>query len=75
MTTTEKTGGDLIIRWKQRTSNATYQLKESTTLSAWTNSGAAVTDDGAAVGDYQPKMATITIGAGKDFFRVEGTEN
>jgi autotransporter-associated beta strand protein len=76
LTTTEKSGGDLIIRWKQRTSGATYALKESATLAnPWVTSIAPISNDGATSGDYQPKMATVTMGAGKDFFRVEGVEN
>lgn len=75
LTTTEKSGGTLIIRWKERTSGATYTLKESPTLlNDWINSSAPVTNDGAAAGDYQPRRADVTIGSGKLFFRVEGTE-
>ena len=76
LTTTEKSGETLIIRWKQRTSGASYLLKESATLTnPWANSSAAVSNDGAATGDYQPRKAEVTIGAGSLFFRVEGTEN
>lgn len=76
LSTTEKSGNTLIIRWKQRTSGATYLLKESATLTnPWANSSAAVSNDGAASGDYQPRKAEVTIGTGSLFFRVEGTEN
>ena len=69
-------GSILTIRWKQRVAGATYSLKESATLAdPWIISGATPTDDGAAVGDYQPRKADVTIGAGKNFFRIEGTEN
>lgn len=76
LSTTEKSGNTLIIRWKQRTSGASYLLKESATLTnPWANSSAAVSNDGSASGDYQPRKAEVTIGAGSLFFRVEGTEN
>ena len=76
ITSTERSGGNLIIRWKQRVSGATYLLKRSNTLANdWVTSPASVTNDGAPTGDYQPKMATVPIGSGKDFFRVEGVEN
>jgi hypothetical protein len=75
LTTTEESGGTLIIRWKERTSGATYTLKESATLlNDWINSSAPVTNDGAAAGDYQPRRADVTVGSGRLFFRVEGTE-
>ena len=76
LATTESSGGNLTIRWKQLASGGAYQLVESATLgNPWSASSATVTNDGAQVGDYQPKKATVTIGAGKNFFRVQGTEN
>lgn len=76
LSTTEKSGNTLIIRWKQRTSGASYLLKESATLTnPWGNSSAPVTNDGSAIGDYQPRKAEVTTGTGSLFFRVEGTEN
>lgn len=76
LSTTEKSGNTLIIRWKQRTNGASYLLKESATLTnPWGTSSAPVTNDGAASGDYQPRKAEVTIGTGSLFFRVEGTEN
>ena len=76
LATTEISGGNLIIRWKQRTSGATYTLKESSTLAnPWADSAAPVSDDGSPAGDYQPRKAEVTIGSGKLFFRVEGVEN
>ena len=74
--TSQRSGGNLVIRWKQRISGATYALKRSSTLgNDWVTSPASVSNDGAPTGDYQPKMATVAIGAGRDFYRVEGTEN
>ena len=76
LTTATRDGGTLAIRWSQRATAATYRLMESPSLAnPWTESGATVTEDGPASGDYQPKKAVIPIGSGKDFFRVEGTEN
>jgi hypothetical protein len=76
LTTMEVSGNNLVIRWKQRTSGASYQLKQSQTLgNDWENSSATVLDDGTASGGYQPKIATIAITADKFFFRVEGVEN
>jgi autotransporter-associated beta strand protein len=75
LTSLERSGSDLIIRWRERTSGASYVLQESVTLvNPWATSTAPVTDDGTVDGDYQPKKATAPIGAGKNFFRVEGTE-
>ncbi len=74
-TVTRGAGNTVTIRWKQRTSGATYQLLESATLTnPWTASAAPVSPDGAAAGDYQPMKAEVTIGAGRNFFRVEGVE-
>ncbi|MBN8460900.1 MAG: autotransporter-associated beta strand repeat-containing protein [Verrucomicrobia bacterium] len=76
LATSERSGGTLTIRWKQRTSGASYQLKQSATLNAdWTNASATPTTDGAASGDYQPMKADIAIGSGKLFFRIESVEN
>jgi autotransporter-associated beta strand protein len=76
LTTTERTGpSTLLIRWSERLAGADYTLLESGTLSnPWTPSAAPVTTDGSPVGDYQPMKATVTIGAGPMFFRVEGAE-
>lgn len=76
-TTTTLPGGILVIRWSQRTSGTSYQLKESATLANdWVNAtGATIETDGAAVGNYQPMKATLTPGPGSKFFRVEGSES
>ena len=76
LTTATRDGATLTIRWTQRATSATYRLMESPTLAnPWAESGATITDDGPASGEYQPKKAVIPIGSGKEFFRVEGTEN
>ncbi len=76
LTATERSGANLIIRWNERVSGAAYNLIESPTLTApWTPSAAPVSNDGAPVGDYQPRAATVPITPGRNFFRVEGAEN
>ena len=75
MTTAEKSGSDLIIRWK-RTSGAAYTLLQSSTLdNDWTPSSVVPANDGSAVDGYQPRMATVPIGSGTLFLRVRGVEN
>jgi autotransporter-associated beta strand protein len=75
LTTHETTGGDLILRWLERTSGATYSLRESATLAdPWPASSVTPANDGAPSGDYQPRKAVIPLGPGRDFFLVEGTE-
>lgn len=75
LTSTEVSGNTLTIRWRERTPGATYLLEDSATLAnPWTPSGAPITTDGPMDGDYLPVKATIAIGAGSNFFRVEGTE-
>ena len=77
LVTTERSGGDFIVRWKERVAGATYSFKSSSTLgNDWVVAGGAtLSNDGPVAGDYQPRKATIAIGAGKEFFRVEGVEN
>lgn len=74
-TITRDAGNAVTIRWKQRTTGATYRLLESATLAnPWTVSTAAGGPDGAAAGDYQPMKAEAAVGAARNFFRVEGVE-
>jgi len=79
LVTSETVGGNLVLHWLQRETGSTYLLKESTTMAAgdWSTSAVVpVPDDqtGAPV-DYDRYKATITIGAARKFFRVEGAEN
>jgi len=76
LTTTEKSGSDLIIRWKERTSGAAYNLLQSSTLdNDWTPASVVPANDGSAADGYQPRMATVPIGPGHLFLRVQGVEN
>jgi autotransporter-associated beta strand protein len=73
---TEQLGSELTIRWKELASGATYRLLESSTLgNPWVESPALVEDDGLEADGYIPRKADVTLGAGKNFFRVEGTED
>lgn len=76
LSATERSGGNLIIRWKELVTGATYTLEESTTLANdWvTATGATLENDGTASGGYQPRKATVTIAPGKKFFHVNGME-
>jgi autotransporter-associated beta strand protein len=79
LATAEQSGGNLIIRWLQRETGATYVLKESTTLApgSWTPSASVPALDvqtGVPI-DYDRYQATFPINAILKMFRVEGTEN
>ena len=79
LATAEKSGGNLIIRWLQRETGATYVLKESTTLAlgSWTPNATvpALGDQTGVPVDYDRYQATVPIDATLKLFRVEGTEN
>lgn len=85
MTSTERTANGLVVRWNERTTNATYKFQENALLSgAWTDwvptpPTFILENDGAQVGDaiygfYQPRKATVPLTPSRNFFRVEGTE-
>lgn len=77
LTTTEASGSNLIIRWKELVSGGTYTLESSSTLNNdWvTATGATLANDGAASSGYQPRMATIPLTGTKKFFRIQAVEN
>ncbi len=79
LVTMTSSGGTLVLRWLQRETGSTYTLKESGTLSGWTTVGSPVPaidgDQTGAPTDYDFYKVTLTIGAGKDFYRIEGVEN
>jgi autotransporter-associated beta strand protein len=73
-------GSNLIVRWKQRNTGATYQLQESTTMSEvpWPASGvapAAAADQTGVPADYTRMEAVIPVAGTKKFVRVSGVEN
>jgi autotransporter-associated beta strand protein len=75
LSTFEKSGSNLIVRWSQRAS-ASYSLEESATLGTWTTSAVSVTDDlvSPPIMDYLRKQASIPIDIAKKFVRVQATE-
>ena len=82
LVTTTASGGNLVLRWLQRETGATYALKQSATLAAgsWTTVASPVPAlDGVQTGapnDYDYFTVTLpTTGGGKSFFRIEGVEN
>ncbi len=79
LVTMTSSGGTLVLRWLQRETGSTYTLKESGTLSGWTTVVSPVPaidgDQTGAPTDYDFYKVTLTIGAGKDFYRIEGVEN
>jgi hypothetical protein len=76
LATTETPAADFIIRWQERTSGAVYTLLESSTLdNDWAPSSVVPVNDGSAVGDYQPRMATVPLGPDKLFLRIEAVED
>lgn len=77
--TTTTVGNDLLLEWLQRENGASYLLKESTTLTngSWSTS-AIIPVTGNQTGvpvDYDRYTATIPLGGGSKFFRIEGTED
>jgi autotransporter-associated beta strand protein len=78
LSTLEKSGNNLIIRWSQRVPG-TYTLKESTTLmNPWTTSAIVPTNAADQTGQYSPdytrKEAVIPVDSVRKFVRVEATE-
>lgn len=77
LSTLEKSGNNLIIRWSQRVPG-TYTLKESTTLTSWTPSAIVPTNAADQTGQYSPdytrKEAVVPIDSVRKFVRVEATE-
>lgn len=77
LATAETVGGNLVIRWSERTHGATYQLLQSSNLANnWTIATNAILENvGDSIGNYQPRKATIAVGAGNLFFRIKGEES
>ena len=77
LTTIERSGGTLVIRWNQHT-GSTYVLQESTTLvNPWDTSAivpANAADQSGLAEGYVRKQAIIPIDSTKKFVRVVGTE-
>jgi autotransporter-associated beta strand protein len=74
-------GGNLVLRWLQRESGASYTLKQSDSLAAgfWSPVVSPLPapdpeQSGAPV-DYDYFTVTLPTSSGKLFFRIEGQEN
>ncbi|MCW1887120.1 autotransporter-associated beta strand repeat-containing protein [Luteolibacter flavescens] len=75
-----RSGANLIVRWKQRTTGVVYQLQESATMAgaSWAASGvtpAAAADQTGVPAGYTRMEAIVPIDGGRKFVRVSGTEN
>ena len=72
-------GSNLTLTWLQRSTGATYTLQANAGLagewSAASVTPAAAGDQSGVATGYTRMQAVIPIGAGHDFFRVNGTEN
>jgi len=80
LVTTSASGGNLVLRWLQRESGATYALKQSATLvpGSWATAPQIPAPDGdqsGAPSDYDYYKVTLPTGGGRWFFRIEGVEN
>jgi autotransporter-associated beta strand protein len=81
LVSTTVNGNNLILRWLQRETAATYTLKQTTTLAAgsWTNVPsplpASDADQSGTPANYDRFKVTLPISGGKLFYRVEGVEN
>ena len=81
--TTTASGGNLVLRWLQRESGATYTLKQSPTLAdeLMDHGGLAASRGWMASRPARPARLrllhrdTYRTGAGKLFFRIQGVEN
>ncbi len=76
LTTVERSGNNLIIRWSQRNSGGVYTLQEGTTLAnPWGTSAAAINNAADQSNlysvDYTRKEAVIPIDITRKFARVQ----
>ncbi len=72
-----RTPEGLTIRWLQRSSGATYQLKETDFASAWAASALPVSDGdpGGVPSGYTRKQTVAPFTGAVRFFRIEAQEN
>jgi autotransporter-associated beta strand protein len=81
LVTTTASGGNLVLRWLQRETGATYTLVQSSTLAAgsWTTVTPEVpaldANQTGAPTDYDYFTVTLPTGSGKLFYRIQGVEN
>ena len=78
---TTSSGNNLVLRWLQRETAATYTLKQSATLDAgsWTTVVSPIpspdSDQSGTPANYDRYQVTLPTSGGKSFFRIEGVEN
>ena len=81
LVTTTASGNNLVLRWLQRETAATYTLKQSATLAAgsWSSVVSPIpapdANQSGAPADYDRYMVTLPANGTKMFHRVEGVEN
>ncbi|MES2659058.1 MAG: autotransporter-associated beta strand repeat-containing protein [Verrucomicrobiota bacterium] len=79
LTEITQSGANLLVRWNERNTGATYLLQESVTLAEvpWPTSGATpvVADQTGVPVDYTRKEASVTVDIANKFVRVMGVEN
>jgi hypothetical protein len=81
LVTATVSGNNLILRWLQRETAATYTLKQSASLAAgsWSTVVSPIPatdpDQSGTPANYDRYTATLPISGGKLFYRIEGVEN
>jgi autotransporter-associated beta strand protein len=79
LSSAQRDGNNLIVRWLELESGATYTLLESATLdNPWITSAVVPFDDAFQTGvpaGYIRRVAEVPIGSGRNFVRIEGEEN
>lgn len=75
-----RVGSNLIVRWNERTTGASYELQESTTMAEtpWPASGvtpAVAADQSGVPADYLRMEATVPINGSAKFLRVSSSED
>ncbi|MEO5913180.1 MAG: autotransporter-associated beta strand repeat-containing protein [Luteolibacter sp.] len=79
LTQFNRSGGNLIVTWKELNIDAAYQLQESSTLSetTWPVSPVVPTipDQTGVPANYTLKQAVVPVDGSRKFIRVRGAEN
>lgn len=81
LVTTTASGNNLVLRWLQRETGATYTLKQSATLGAnsWTTVVSPIpapdSDQTGSPADYDRHSVTVPTSGQRLFYLIEGVEN
>jgi len=81
LVTTTASGNNLVLRWLQRETAATYTLKQSATLAAesWTTVVSPIpapdADQSGTPANYDRYQVTLPSSGGRSFFSIQGVEN